>query len=153
MDELTAKVQRLNEQLGLERAEHAKTRATLLRQKQEFDALWAYTPAGLVFIGNEGSVQSVNPKFSEMLGYEITELSNNPEWLVGLGQSGTKPSFHTLSEWVDALGVADDQVASTRSLEVTRNDGHTEKVNLTAIRATNDKLLLIIGAVGQPQER
>jgi PAS domain-containing protein len=153
MDELTAKVDRLNEQLGLERAEHAKTRATLLRQKLEFDALWTYMPAGLVFIGNEGSVQGVNPKFSEMLGYEVTEFSNNPEWLVGLGQSGAKPGLHTLSDWVDALGVTDDQISTARSFEVRRNDGNTEKVNLTAIRATSDKLLLIIGAIGEPQER
>ncbi|MGO9571179.1 MAG: PAS domain-containing protein [Desulfomonilaceae bacterium] len=149
MDELTGEVGRLQEQLSLEVAEHVNTQETLRRQKQEFEALWAWVPVGLVFIGNAGSVERVNPKFSEMFGYEVTELSNNPDWLVGLGQSGTNPGFYALSDWVDALGMAEDQTPTTRSLEVRRNDGHGESVNLTAIRATNEKLLLILGTTGE----
>ncbi len=93
------------------------------------------------------TVQRVNPKFSEMFGYEGTQLPNNPEWLVSLGQSGTNPGFNPPLDGVDALGVADDQIATTRSFDVTRNDGHAERVNFNAIRATNEKMLLIFAAI------
>lgn len=147
LDELTEEVRSLHEQLSLEIAEHVKSQETLYRQKQEFEALWTWVPAGLAFVGNEGSVQRVNPKFSEMFGCEVTELSDDPEWLVGLGPSLTRPGSYPALEGVDALGAADDQIPNIRSFEVTRNDGHREIVNLTAIRATNEKLLLIFDEI------
>ncbi len=153
MDELTVEMRKLQEQLSLELAEHLTTRECLSRQKQEFDSLWDGMPYGLAFIGSDGAVKPINPKFNELFGCEGMELTNGPECTVDGNQPGPKPSFHRLSEWVDTAVVPGDRVSTTSTFEVEYGDGHLETVGLTAVRVTDEKLLLIVDATGKSLDR
>ncbi|MGB6064502.1 MAG: PAS domain-containing protein [Desulfomonilaceae bacterium] len=153
MDELTLEIRKLQEQLSLESAEHLNTQESLSRQKQEFDSLWDGMPLGLALVGNDGSVQRFNPKFNEMFGSDGRELANNSGYSFDRNQIGAKPSFHRLSDWVDAVALAGDKGSTTSTVEVERDNGHSEIVGLTAIRITDEKLLLIVDANGKTPDR
>lgn len=149
VDELTAQVKRLNEELRLEMARSVLARESLRQQQQKFDALWDGLPSVLAVIGRSGSVQRINPKFNEVFGYDLADLADNTEWIVGLGRSGAKPVFHSVSDWLDALGVADENASTKRRIEVRRRDGRANSVNLTAITTVNEELLLIFDSADE----
>jgi hypothetical protein len=149
MDELTAEVRRLQEQLSFELAEHTKTQECLRLQQQEFDSLWDEVPVGLVFVRNDGLVQRVNPKFNEMFSREVKELPSSSVSAAASGQPAVKPAFHCVSDWIDALALPDNQVSTSRTIEVGANDGDLRKVGLTAVRVSDEKLLLIVDAAGE----
>jgi len=152
MDELTAEVQRLNEEVRLEMARGVLAQELLRQQQQKYDALWNGAPSGLAVIGHAGFVQRVNHKFSEMFGYEVTDLANNTDWIVGLGQSGAKPVFHSVSDWIDALGVDNEHASINRRIEVRRRDGRAKSVNLTATTTVNEEFLLIFDSADDERE-
>jgi len=146
MDALAAEMRRLDDQLKLEMARSVLSRESLRQQQQKFDTLWNGVSSSLAVIGHAGFVERVNPKFGEMFGYDVADLANDTEWIFGLGQPRTKKAFHSVSDWVNALGGENDRGAINRTIEVRRRDGSANIVNLTAFRMVNEELLLIFEA-------
>jgi PAS domain S-box-containing protein len=147
VDELNDEVRRLREKLELEIGQHLRTCGSLSDQKQRFDELWDRGPIALAVIGKEGRVQRVNPRFTEMFGYDVTDLENNPGWIARSGHH-TDRVLNSVTDWIDALGLERDNVSVSRTFAVTRKDGQTHNVTLTPVRTRDEELLLIFERVG-----
>lgn len=142
VDVLTEKVRILSKRLENETAQHIRTRRDLSEQRQAYDDLWDNLASGLVMIGNDGSVRRINSKFTQMFGYEITDLVDNKEWIAGWSGSGDKPILDSSSAWMEAFETEGDQVFSM-AIEIVRKDGTAVKVSLSAVTLLNQEVLLI----------
>jgi PAS domain S-box-containing protein len=142
-DELTEDVRALNEQVRLEMARRLQVQESLRQQEREIGALWERVPFGLVVVETRGFIKKVNPRFSEMFGYDAAGLSENFERFVVPDQSGEQSESGSVSEWVRSLGLSKDQASSQRSLEVRSKNGDKRAVTVTAVLTLNEGSLLI----------
>jgi PAS domain S-box-containing protein len=60
--------------------ELSKTTDALRLEKAKFQGLAENLPLGVVMIARNGCYEYVNPKFSEMFGYDLKEVPNGKEW-------------------------------------------------------------------------
>ena len=49
-------------------------------QKERFQMLCDSAPFGMVMIGKDGTFEYVNPKFTEIVGYDLSDVPNGREW-------------------------------------------------------------------------
>lgn len=54
---------------------------TLLLEKQRLAMITDNSPYGLVFIADDGTFEYINPKFTEIFGYDLNDVPNGKEWL------------------------------------------------------------------------
>jgi PAS domain S-box-containing protein len=80
VEERTAQLLKTNEQLMREAAERKRAEEDLRLEKQKFQTLAENAPFGMVMIGQDGSFQYVNPKFTELFGYNLNDVPDGRTW-------------------------------------------------------------------------
>ncbi|MEW6531869.1 MAG: PAS domain S-box protein [Thermodesulfobacteriota bacterium] len=77
----TAELLAANNRLTEEMAERRRAEEGGLLEKQRFQSLADNTPLGIVMMQQDGTIQYINPKFTEFFGYEREEVPNGRTWL------------------------------------------------------------------------
>ncbi len=60
--------------------EQRRTEEALARETERFQTLSEHSPFGMLTITSEGRVSYVNPKFTELFGYELWEIPTGADW-------------------------------------------------------------------------
>ncbi len=95
-------------------------------EKQRFQKLAENSPFGMVIIQPDGSFSYVNPKFKEMLGYELNDVPNGREWF---RKAFRDPVYRheVISVWIQDLRRCVEGETITRVFPVMTKDG-TERI-------------------------
>ncbi|MBN2123600.1 MAG: response regulator [Deltaproteobacteria bacterium] len=78
--ERTSALSEANEQLQREIEERMRSEEALGRSEERFRILIEKSPLGVSLIGKDGRYKYLNPKFTEMFGYDIRDISTGREW-------------------------------------------------------------------------
>ena len=111
-------------------------------EKRRFQTLLESAPLGIVMIGKDNTWEYINPKFKEMLGYDLKDVSNGKQWF-RLAYPDPDYRRQVISAWIEK---ADSAKAGgefiTVDFKVHCKDG-TEKVVLfkRVLLHTGDHLL------------
>ena len=62
--------------------ERKKAEKALAEEKQKIETLANNAPFGMIMIGRSGTFDYVNPKFTELFGYDLNDLPNINNWLL-----------------------------------------------------------------------
>jgi PAS domain S-box-containing protein len=106
--------------------ERKRAEEIILNEKQKFQTLSENAPFGMVMIDKVGTFKYVNPKFRELFGYDLNDLSNGKEWFK---KAFPDPLYRDeiISAWVRDLETSKPGEKRPRTFTVTCKD-ETEKI-------------------------
>jgi PAS domain S-box-containing protein len=61
-------------------SERKRVEEALEFEKRRFQTLLEFAPLGIVMIGKDNTWEYINPKFKEMLGYDLNDIPNGKQW-------------------------------------------------------------------------
>src|SRR4030042_2770196 len=97
-------------------------------EKERFQMLSEHAPFGMVMIDKAGTFSYINPKFRELFGYDLKDISDGKTWF---SKAFPDPTYrhHAISVWIndDRLGSQKPGEKISRTFTVTCKDG-TEKI-------------------------
>jgi PAS domain S-box-containing protein len=125
----TALLAEANERLEREIERRAKFEKALSREKARFEILSTYAPFALCAINAEGAFTYVNPRFTDLTGYVLTDAPNASSLFGGVGSMSADaspggefpPGFQMGSEHEGRIG---------RVIELRRKDGGLRKAHV-----------------------
>ncbi|MFC1836973.1 PAS domain S-box protein, partial [Thermodesulfobacteriota bacterium] len=140
LSEEKAKVEQFNLYLKEEIAEHTETEEALEQEKKRFRTIFENAPFGIVLIGPDGTYDHVNPKFTEIFGYEISEVPNGARWFEATFPDPVQRR-KVKKEWKDDLSRAEPGELRPRTHEVVCKDGTKKTVHFRPVQmASGDHL-------------
>jgi len=98
----------------------------LLREKEKFRILIEESPFGVSLIGEDGHYRYVNPKFIEVLGYTLEDISTGREWF-RKAYPDKEYRDKVISTWISDLKGLKSGESRPRTFTMTCKDG-SEKV-------------------------
>ena len=110
-----------------------KMSRTIMEQQKEvskytrqLETLSENAPFGMVMIDKDGTFKYINPKFRELLGYDLNDIPNGKTWF---RKAYPDPIYrhHVISTWTDDLAGFKSGEKRPRTFTVTCKDG-TEKI-------------------------
>jgi len=98
----------------------------LRRQKERFQVLTENAPFGMMLVQQDGAITYVNPKFTEIFGYELHDIKTGREWF---RRAYPNPSYRrgVIKAWLEDRDHAPMGESRPRVFTVTCKDG-TEKI-------------------------
>jgi PAS domain S-box-containing protein len=128
VDERTAELSRINEQLERQIEERKRVEQALHLEKQRFQTLSENAPFGMVMIGEDGTFHYMNPKFEELFGYDLADVPNGKAWF---RKAYPDPEYRrrVVARWVSRLEQSKIGELRAYAFTVTCKDGK-EKVIL-----------------------
>jgi two-component system cell cycle sensor histidine kinase/response regulator CckA len=106
--------------------ERREAEEELKREKQRLQALLEQAPFGMIMIGADGAFQYVNPRFTELFGYRLSDVPSGRDWF---RKAHPDPEYRhkVIAMWLDDQTGAEPGERPSRVFTVTCKDG-TEKV-------------------------
>jgi two-component system, cell cycle sensor histidine kinase and response regulator CckA len=94
----------------------------LVSEKKRFEALAESSPFGIAMIRQDGSFEYANPKFSEMFGYDLSEIRTGRDWF---RNAFPDPDYRheVIAAWFEDLENATPDQLRPRIFKVTCKDG------------------------------
>ena len=102
-------------------------------EKTKFQALAENSPFGLAMIDQEGVFTYINPKFKEMLGYDLPEIPNGKAWFRKAFPDADYRS-QVISAWVQDLKRAKPGEKRPRTFTVTCKDGSEKIISFISVQ-------------------
>jgi two-component system, sensor histidine kinase and response regulator len=97
-------------------------------EKQRFQRLAENSPFGMIIVQPDGTFSYVNPKFTEMFGYDLSEIPDGKAWLKK-AYPDSRYRHQVVSTWIEDFNGAKPGETRPRVFTVTCKDG-TEKIIL-----------------------
>ncbi len=106
--------------------ERKRAEEALNSEKQRFQTLSEQAPFGMVMIDQEGDFKYINPKFTELFGYDLNDLPNGKTWF---RKAYPNPTYRhdIISSWLNDLKSFRRGEKRSRTFTVTCKNG-TEKI-------------------------
>ena len=107
-----------------------KIEANQLRMDQlRYKSIAEFAPIGFVLIDDDGNFCYTNPKFREIFGYDLNEISNGRDWFRRAYPNSTY-RHNVISTWINDLSESRPGEKRPRTFIVTCKDGtkKTEQV-------------------------
>jgi len=101
-------------------------------EREKLDILTENAPFGLVMIEKDGKFSYINPKFTEITGYEISDISSGKEWF---RMAYPDPSYRheVISVWLNDLETTRKGEQRPRVFMVTCKDGTQKIINFIPV--------------------
>ena len=108
-------------------SERKRTEEALHKEEEKFRVLVEESPLGIAFIGQDGTYQYLNPKFSEMFGYTLSDIPTGREWF---RKAYPNPEYRNevISIWVSDLKMSRIGESRPRSFNVRCKDGSEKEI-------------------------
>jgi PAS domain S-box-containing protein len=108
----------------------------LLSEKRRFENLLEKSPFGMFMFDNKFMLKYINPKFKELFGYDLDEITNGRKWLV---KAYPEPSYRhkVLSEWFNDIKAAESGAKQQRVYTVTCKDRTKKIVSFITVQIEN----------------
>lgn len=110
-------------------------------QREKFRTLSENSPFGIALIEEDGTISYINPKFKEIFGYELKEISSGREWF---RKAYPDPDYRheVISTWIRDLKKVKLGEKRPRIFSVTCKDGILRTIKFVAVTLENGKDLL-----------
>jgi len=105
----------------------------LRNEKQRFQVLSDQAPYGIMMIDKEGAFKYVNPKFTQLFGYDLADVPNGKTWF---RKAYPDPTYRhrVISDWLKDLEKANPAEKRSRVFTATCKDGSEKIVNFISVR-------------------
>lgn len=125
--------------------ELTKAAEALRLEKAKFQVLAENLPLGVVMISKDGAYTYMNPKFTQMFGYDLNDVPNGKEWF--------KKAFpdsqyreEAMSAWIKGQKLGEQR---PRTFTVTCKDGERKTVHFRPVRLETGEQLMTCEDVGE----
>jgi PAS domain S-box-containing protein len=115
----------------------------LQNERDRFRTLSENAPFGIILIDKEGVFEYVNPKFRELLGYDLDEVPNSLQWFRRAFPDG-KPRREVISTWMDYLRNTSPGEQVPRTLATTCKDGTQKIIHFIPVRLTTGEYIVTL---------
>ena len=131
----------LNQELMAEIKVRKHAEEALRVQTEKFQMLSDSAPFGMVMIGKDGTFEYLNPKFKEILGYDLNDVPNGREWMRKAFPDDTYRR-QVVAAWFNNLKKHGSGEARPAILEVACKDGSRKTVDFRPVKlSTGDDLM------------
>lgn len=123
-------------------SDRKRAEEALQAERAKFRTLVDSAPFGLAVIDRTGTFQYLNPKFSEMFGYDLEDMPNGKVWL---SEADPEPEYtrDAISAWISNLGRSElDEQLPPRVFEVRCKDGTIKAVDFRPVQLPSGEQLL-----------
>jgi PAS domain S-box-containing protein len=113
----------------------------LQTQKQRFQTLSENAPFGMMMVDQEGHYKYINPKFTELFGYDLEDIPDGRVWF---RKAYPDPTYrhHVISTWVKDLESSNPGEKRSRTFTVTCKDGTQKMINFTPVQLETGENLM-----------
>jgi PAS domain S-box-containing protein len=127
--------------IGRDITERKRAEGELRAEKQKFQILSENAPFAMVMIDRDGTFRYINPKFTELFGYDLTDVPNGRTWF----KKAYPDSFSrqdAISAWREDLKSFKVGEKRSRVFTVTCKDGTEKIINFIPVQLeTGDNLM------------
>ena len=125
-----------------------KMSRTIMEQQEEvskytrqLQTLSENAPFGMVMIDKDGTLKYINPKFRELLGYDLNDIPNGKTWF---RRAYPDPTYrhHVISTWIDDLEGFKSGEKRPRTFTVTCKDGTEKIINFIPVQLETGENLI-----------
>jgi PAS domain S-box-containing protein len=124
-------------------AERVRAEEALHTEKQRFQTLSENAPFGMVMIDKDGTFKYLNPKFTELLGYELNDVPDGKTWF---RKAYPNPTYRhdVIATWINDLNLKSFEPGEKKSetFTVTCKDGTEKIVNFKPVQLETGELLM-----------
>ncbi len=124
--ERTEELSKTNEKLMREIVQRERAERDLRFEKLKFETMAENSPLGLLMVGEDGAFQYVNRTFTELFGYDLTDLLNGKQWFQAPFPDAEYRQ-EMISAWVESCRLAKPGELRPKVGTVTCKDG-SEKI-------------------------
>ncbi len=130
--------------------EHRKAEEELRVQTERLQTLFENAPFGMVMIGTDGSFNSVNPKFREILGYDLSDVPNGREWC---RNAYPDPAYRqeVISAWMKDIAEHEPGETRSRVFTVACKDGGQKIIYFRSVQLVTGEDLMTLEDVTLPK--
>ncbi len=114
---------------------------SLEAEKRKFEALADKAPFGMVMIARDGSFQYVNRKFTQMFGYELSDIPDGKTWF-RLVFPDSEERRTAITFWMNDLATACSQKTEERIFTIQAKDGVRKIVSFVLVELHNGECLI-----------
>jgi len=122
VEERTKELAESNVLLKQEITERKQAEEKLHREKEKFRILVEESPLGVSIIGEDGRYKYINPKFIEIFGYTLEDISTGREWFAKV-YPNEEHRNQVISAWISILKEPKRAEARPQIFTVTCKDG------------------------------
>ncbi len=121
-------------------AEDKHAAEALRVQTERFQMLSDYAPFGMMMIGKDGTFTYVNPKFTEIFGYELGDVPNGSEWC---RRAFPDPGYRheEISVWMKDFAGLPQEGTESRVFTVTCKDGSQKIIDFRSVKLAGEALM------------
>jgi PAS domain S-box-containing protein len=125
-----------------------KMSRTIMEQQEEvskytrqLQTLSENAPFGMVMIDKDGTYKYINPKFRELLGYDLKDIPNGKTWF---RKAYPDPNYrhHVISTWINDLEDFKSGGKKPRTFAVTCKDGTEKIINFIPVQLETGENLM-----------
>ncbi len=112
----------------LDITDRRRSEEALHNERQRFQALADNAPFGMVLIDNQGNYTYINPRFKEILGYDLTDVPNGRTWF---RKAYPDPDYRqaVISEWLSDLKNPNPVQKRSKVFTVSEKDGTKREIS------------------------
>ena len=112
----------------LDITDRKRAEEALHNERKRFQALADNAPFGMVLIDNQGNYTYINPRFKEILGYDLTDVPNGRTWF---RKAYPDPDYRhaVISEWMSDLKNPNPVQKRSKVFTVSEKDGTKREIS------------------------
>ena len=121
--------------------ERKRAETNLIKEKERFQTLAESAPFGMVMIDKDGTFEYVNPKFTEILGYDLADVPNGKTWFrKAFPDPGDR--HKAIAAWLRDLKTSKPRGKRPAIFTVTCKDGSKKVINFIPVQlGTGENLM------------
>jgi diguanylate cyclase (GGDEF)-like protein/PAS domain S-box-containing protein len=113
----------------------------LAAEHRRVETLLQHAPFGIMLIAADGSVNYVNPKFTELLGYNTDDIPDGRAWF-RRAYPDTEYRHQVIAAWVDDMKAAANGEPRVRTFTVTCKDGMEKVIHFIPVQLPSGEQLI-----------
>jgi two-component system, cell cycle sensor histidine kinase and response regulator CckA len=142
-DNLTRLIPAVDRELAETEVRRQRRRAeeSLRVETERFQVLSENAPFGMIMIANDGTFKYVNPKFTEIFGYDLSDVPNGRGWC---RKVYPEPTYRhdVISTWMEVLPALARRETIARVFWVTCKDGSEKIIQFRPVQLRTGEYLM-----------
>lgn len=112
--------------------EHKRSEEALENERTRFKIITQNAPFGILLINKDGNFTYLNPKFTEIFGYDLSDVPDGKSWFK-LAYPDPEYRKEVLSAWVEDLKASEPGEKRPRIYEVVCKDGSRKIIHFIPV--------------------
>lgn len=127
---------------GIDITARCTAEEALYRKKEQYQNLAEKSPLGISIISKDGRYSYLNPKFVEIFGYTLEDISSGRDWFA---RAFPDPAYRrqALTAWINDLKHCPSGELQPRTFTVTCKDGSQKVINFSPVSLEGGDQILI----------